>query len=109
MRTLKALFLDIDDTLYSTTAFAERARRNSVRALVATGLRVDPAALVISTGMIPSSMQTAMEKPEFIRRVFSGNLSLEKKDRSPELRASIPERRPWPQAVKSPQLSVDLL
>lgn len=36
---LKAVFFDIDDTLYSTTAFAERARRQAVRAMLAAGLR----------------------------------------------------------------------
>jgi putative hydrolase of the HAD superfamily len=37
---LKAILFDIDDTLYSTTEFAERARRNAVKAMVAMGLRV---------------------------------------------------------------------
>ena len=37
---LTAVFFDIDDTLYSTTAFAAGARRNAIRAMVAAGLRV---------------------------------------------------------------------
>ena len=36
---LKAVFFDIDDTLYSTTPFAGRARRNAVRAMIQAGLR----------------------------------------------------------------------
>ena len=40
MRALKAVFLDIDDTLYSTSAFAERARRNAMEAMIAHGLRM---------------------------------------------------------------------
>ncbi len=40
-RTLNAILFDIDDTLYSTTEFAERARRNAVRAMIAMGLRID--------------------------------------------------------------------
>ena len=40
-RRLRAIFLDIDDTLFSTTEFAELARRRSVEAMVAAGLRVD--------------------------------------------------------------------
>jgi putative hydrolase of the HAD superfamily len=39
-RALKAILFDIDDTLYSTTEFAERARRNAVRAMIGMGLRV---------------------------------------------------------------------
>lgn len=40
MRTLRALFLDIDDTLYSTSEFAERARRNAMEAMIEHGLRL---------------------------------------------------------------------
>ncbi len=38
MRTLKALFLDIDDTLYSTSEFAAVARRNAMEAMIGHGL-----------------------------------------------------------------------
>ena len=38
MRALDALFFDIDDTLCATTAFAQRARRNAVRAMLEAGL-----------------------------------------------------------------------
>jgi putative hydrolase of the HAD superfamily len=34
---LKAVFFDVDDTLYSTTAFATRARRRAIEAMVALG------------------------------------------------------------------------
>ncbi len=40
MSRLKAVLFDIDDTLYSTTAFARTARRNAVRAMVQTGIRL---------------------------------------------------------------------
>ncbi len=39
-RKLSALFFDIDDTLFSTSVFAEKARRAAVDAMVQTGLRV---------------------------------------------------------------------
>jgi len=39
---LKAILFDIDDTLYSTTLFAEQARRNSIEAMIRLGLDVDP-------------------------------------------------------------------
>jgi putative hydrolase of the HAD superfamily len=39
-RRLDAVLFDIDDTLYSTTAFAQDARRNAVAAMVAAGLDV---------------------------------------------------------------------
>ena len=38
---LKALFFDVDDTLYSSTDFAANARRQAAQAMIRTGLRVD--------------------------------------------------------------------
>lgn len=35
---IKAIFFDIDDTLYSTSLFASRARHNSIKAMIALGL-----------------------------------------------------------------------
>lgn len=40
-RPLSAIFLDVDDTLYSTTEFAARARRNAVKAMIRAGLRME--------------------------------------------------------------------
>jgi len=37
---LKTILFDVDDTLFSTTAFAKRARQNAVRAMIAAGLNV---------------------------------------------------------------------
>ena len=37
---LTALFLDVDDTVYSTTEFALSARQNAVKAMVGAGLQV---------------------------------------------------------------------
>ncbi|MFT7617645.1 MAG: putative hydrolase of the HAD superfamily [Planctomycetota bacterium] len=39
---LDAIFFDIDDTLFSTTRFAETARRASIRAMITLGLKIDP-------------------------------------------------------------------
>ena len=39
---LKGIFFDIDDTLYSTTAFAEQARRASIEQMIQMGLDIDP-------------------------------------------------------------------
>ncbi len=39
---LRALFFDIDDTLYSSTRFAWRAREQAVEAMIRAGLRADP-------------------------------------------------------------------
>jgi putative hydrolase of the HAD superfamily len=36
---LDAIFFDIDDTLFSTSVFAEKARRNAIDAMINTGLR----------------------------------------------------------------------
>src|SRR6185436_12315179 len=38
---LKAALFDIDDTLFSTSDFAERARRNAIRTMIAYGLDVE--------------------------------------------------------------------
>lgn len=40
-RPLRAIFFDVDDTLYSTTAFAEEAQRRAVEAMRAAGLQQD--------------------------------------------------------------------
>ncbi len=40
MGRLKAIFLDIDDTLYSTSEFAAAARRNAIEAMIRGGLGV---------------------------------------------------------------------
>lgn len=45
MSTLKAAFFDIDDTLFSTSEFAEIARLNAVHAMIDAGLRLSPQAL----------------------------------------------------------------
>ncbi|MHC4339711.1 MAG: TIGR02253 family HAD-type hydrolase [Planctomycetota bacterium] len=39
--TLRAVLFDIDDTLFPTSVFAERARRSAVEAMVAAGLDVE--------------------------------------------------------------------
>lgn len=38
MAQLRAVLFDLDDTLFSTTSFARKARRNAVEAMVAAGL-----------------------------------------------------------------------
>ena len=40
MRTIRALFLDIDDTLYSTSEFAVAARRAAMDAMIRHGLKM---------------------------------------------------------------------
>lgn len=40
---LDAIFFDIDDTLFSTTVFADKARRAAIDAMVKAGLRTDKA------------------------------------------------------------------
>ncbi|MEW6741130.1 MAG: TIGR02253 family HAD-type hydrolase [Planctomycetota bacterium] len=39
---LRAIFFDIDDTLFSTSEFANRARRRAVEMMIQHGLRMDP-------------------------------------------------------------------
>lgn len=45
-RRLRAIFFDIDDTLFSTTVFAEKARRAAIDAMIAHGLQGDRDALM---------------------------------------------------------------
>lgn len=45
-KPLKALFFDIDDTIYSSTDFAANARRQAAQAMIKTGLKVDEAAIL---------------------------------------------------------------
>ena len=40
-RELKAILFDIDDTLFPSSEFAEKARRSAVEAMVDAGLDVD--------------------------------------------------------------------
>ena len=40
-KPIKALFFDVDDTLYSSTDFAANARRQAAQAMVKAGLKVD--------------------------------------------------------------------
>lgn len=40
-KPLDAIFFDIDDTLFSTTVFADKARRNAVDAMIRAGLRAE--------------------------------------------------------------------
>ncbi len=40
-RTLAAIFFDIDDTLFSTSVFADKARRAAIDAMISVGLRCD--------------------------------------------------------------------
>ncbi len=39
-KKLSGIFFDIDDTMYSTTAFAEKARLNAVRHMIKAGLKI---------------------------------------------------------------------
>lgn len=45
MPDLRAIFFDIDDTLYSTSEFAEQARMASIDAMIEAGLEIDRDAL----------------------------------------------------------------
>jgi len=56
---LDAIFFDIDDTLFSTTVFADKARRAAVDAMIKAGLRVD--------------RETCMRELEEVLAEFSSN------------------------------------
>jgi putative hydrolase of the HAD superfamily len=52
MSSLKAVLFDVDDTLFSTTEFARRARRNAVRAMISAGLQADEELVVTELGEV---------------------------------------------------------
>ncbi len=45
MESLRAILFDVDDTLFSTTTFATKARRNAVRAMLRAGLKMEEEAV----------------------------------------------------------------
>lgn len=60
-KPLDAIFFDIDDTLFSTTVFADKARRNAVDAMIRAGLR--------------ANRKDAMQELEDVIAEFSSNFS----------------------------------
>jgi putative hydrolase of the HAD superfamily len=49
---LDAIFFDIDDTLFSTSVFAEKARRSAVEAMIQTGLQGDKERILKELGEV---------------------------------------------------------
>jgi putative hydrolase of the HAD superfamily len=45
-KKLRALFFDVDDTIYSSTDFAAAARRQAMQAMIRAGLRIDEQTLL---------------------------------------------------------------
>lgn len=60
-KSLDAIFFDIDDTLFSTTVFADKARRNAIDAMIRAGLN--------------ARRQDAMRELEDVIQEFSSNYS----------------------------------
>jgi putative hydrolase of the HAD superfamily len=60
-RALDAIFFDIDDTLFSTSVFAEKARRSAIEAMIGAGMRAEH--------------QVAMRELEEVITEFSSNYS----------------------------------
>ncbi|MGC6488314.1 MAG: HAD-IA family hydrolase [Planctomycetota bacterium] len=60
-KPLDAIFFDIDDTLFSTTVFADKARRNAVDAMIRAGLKAE--------------RQEAIQELEDVIGEFSSNYS----------------------------------
>ena len=58
---VKAIFFDIDDTLYSTTEFAALARRNSIEAMRRIGLKVPAGVLIRELNEVISEFSSNYE------------------------------------------------
>jgi putative hydrolase of the HAD superfamily len=72
---LKAVLFDIDDTLYSTTQFAEKARRNSIDAMIRMGLRVDEETAIRELREVISEFKANYDRhyDKFLRRLPPGS------------------------------------
>lgn len=68
---LEAIFFDLDDTLFSTSDFAERARRASVEAMVKTGLKMEPDDLLVELGEVVAEFSSNYDHhfDQLLRRV----------------------------------------
>ena len=60
-RSLRAIFFDIDDTLYSTSAFAALARENSIDAMIRAGLKMPKDMLLRELGEVISEFSSNYE------------------------------------------------
>jgi putative hydrolase of the HAD superfamily len=61
MPQLRAILFDLDDTLCATTEFAQRARRNAVRAMIAAGLEHDEEEVLAELGEVISEFSSNYE------------------------------------------------
>ena len=62
------VFFDIDDTMYSTTAFSDRARRNAVGAMVAAGLDISVEEALTELGEVVAEFSS--NYPEHFSRLL---------------------------------------
>ena len=62
MGKLKAIFFDIDDTLYTTSEFAEMAREKALEAMIAAGLRVKKETLMLELREIVSEFSSNYDR-----------------------------------------------
>lgn len=76
MPNLKAIFFDIDDTLFSTTEFAKYARMSAVKAMIKAGLKIDEISCLRELESVISEFGSNYEQHynELIKRL---NLKLE--------------------------------
>jgi putative hydrolase of the HAD superfamily len=68
---LEAIFFDLDDTLFSTSEFADHARRASVDAMIATGLRMEPEELLVELAEVVAEFSSNYDHhfDQLLRRV----------------------------------------
>jgi len=68
---LKAIFFDLDDTLFSTSLFAHRARLASVDAMVAAGLDIEPDLLLDELNEVVAEFSSNYDKhfEQLLRRI----------------------------------------
>jgi putative hydrolase of the HAD superfamily len=82
-RGLKAVFFDVDDTLYSSSEFSAMARLNSVKAMISNGLEMDLKECLI---VLKDIMQ---KRPSNYKYLFDDLLKKAGKKRYPHVNKSI--------------------
>ena len=100
--------IGLDPSFFSKVLAGKRSPPSDEKVLtkLARCLKMDPILLIVSTGAIPSLLQTAMENPEFLERI--------RKHSFPRVSAARPDSKAMPRFVRRPpvrsnDLSEDLL
>lgn len=76
MGQLRSILFDVDDTLFSTTAFAHRARRHAVRAMIEAGLGLEEERVLRELGEVIAEFSSNYDHhfDKLLQRLLPGGL-----------------------------------